>query len=143
MLLSFKYVDLLSIEMQTHTPRGYVSVTAFVNHNNKIKYHFHIKHHFYITTLHKYCFFVFCLYSSYIYLCRVVMWKWCLMWKWYLILLPMPSCSSAFFGFDIYTYILFHFLKCFFIILVSILFLNNSGKFLIKYVMTILFPLQH
>ena len=31
----------------------------------------------------------------------------------------------------------------FFIILVSILFLNNSGKFLIKYVMTILFHLQY
>ena len=44
---------------------------------------------------------------------------------------------------DIYPYILFHFLKCFFIILVSILFLNNSGKFLIKYVMTILFHLQY
>ena len=25
-----------------------------------------------LTTVHKYCFFVFCLYSSYIYLCRVV-----------------------------------------------------------------------
>ena len=34
---------------------------------NKMKYHFHI------TTVHKYCFFVFCFYSSYIYLCRVVM----------------------------------------------------------------------
>ena len=54
---------------------------------NKIKYHIHIKHHFHITTVHKYRFFVFCLYSSYIYLCKVVMWKWCLMWKWYLILL--------------------------------------------------------
>ena len=37
---------------------------------NKTNYHFHI------TTIHKYRFFVFCLYSSYIYLCRVVMWKW-------------------------------------------------------------------
>ena len=35
------------------------------------------------------------------------------------------------------------FFKMFFIILVSILFLNNSGKFLIKYVMTILFHLQY
>ena len=70
---------------------------------NKIKYHFHI------TTIHKYFFFVFCLYSSYIYLCTVVMLKWCLMWKWYLILLPKPSCSCAFFGFDIYPYILSHF----------------------------------
>ena len=37
---------------------------------NKMKYHFHI------TTIHKYHFFVFCLYSSCVYLCRVVMWKW-------------------------------------------------------------------
>ena len=43
--------------------------------DNKIKYHFHIKHHFHITTVHNYFFFVFCLYSCYIYLCRVVMWK--------------------------------------------------------------------
>ena len=50
----------------------------------KMKYHFHI------TTVHKYRFFVYCLYSSYIYLCRVVM------WKWYLILLPKPSCSYTF-----------------------------------------------
>ena len=35
---------------------------------NKMKYHFHI------TTVHKYHFFVFYLYSNYIYLCRVVMW---------------------------------------------------------------------
>ena len=34
---------------------------------NKMKYHFHI------TTVHKYRFFVFCLYSSCVYLCRVVM----------------------------------------------------------------------
>ena len=37
-----------------------------------------IKHHFHITTVDKYCFSVFCLYSSYIYLCTVVMWMWCL-----------------------------------------------------------------
>ena len=42
--------------------------------SHKIKYHFHI------TTLHT------CKYPFYIYLCRVVMWKWCLMWKWYFIL---------------------------------------------------------
>ena len=44
---------------------------------NKMKYHFHI------TTVRKYHFFVFCLYFSYIYLCRVVMWKLCrvVMWK--------------------------------------------------------------
>ena len=48
------------------------------------------------------------------YLCRVVMWKWCLMWKCYFILLPKPSCSCAFFGFDIYPYILFHLKKCFY-----------------------------
>ena len=49
-----------------------------------------IKHHFHITTIHT-CecrFFVFCLYSSYIYLCRVVM------WKWYSILLPNIIISS-------------------------------------------------
>ena len=51
---------------------------------NKMKYHFHI------TTVHKYRFFVFCLYSSCVYLCKVVM------WKWYFILLPKPSCSCAF-----------------------------------------------
>ena len=51
---------------------------------NKMKYHFHI------TTVHKYHFFVFCLYLSCLYLCRVVM------WKWYFILLPNPSCSCAF-----------------------------------------------
>ena len=37
---------------------------------NKMKYHLHI------TTVHKYRFFVFCLYSSCVYLCTVVMWKW-------------------------------------------------------------------
>ena len=97
---------------------------------NKMKYHFHI------TTLHKYRFFVFCLYSSCVYLCRVVM------WKWYFILLPKPSCSCAFLVL-IYTLHTLSFLKMFFIILVSILFLNNSGKFVIKYVMTILFHLQY
>ena len=51
---------------------------------NKMKYHFHI------TTVHKYHFLVFCLYSSCLYLCRVVM------WKWYFILLPKQSCSCAF-----------------------------------------------
>ena len=35
---------------------------------NTIKYHFYIKHHFYITTTHKYHFFMFCLYSSYMYM---------------------------------------------------------------------------
>ena len=97
---------------------------------NKMKYHFHI------TTVHKYSFFVFCLYSSCVYLCTVVM------WKSYFILLPKPSCSCAF---SVLIYIptySFIFLNVF-IILVSILFLNNSGKFLIKYVMTILFHLQY
>ena len=87
--------------------------------------------------VHKYHFFVFCLYLSCLYLCRVVM------WKWYFILFAKAILFLCFFGFDIYPYILFHFLKCFFIILVSILFLKNSGKFLIKYVMTILFHLQY
>ena len=49
-----------------------------------------MKYHFNITTVHKYRFFVFCLYSSCVYLCTVVM------WKWYFILLPKPSCSCAF-----------------------------------------------
>ena len=49
-----------------------------------------MKYHFHITTVHKYRFFVFCLYSSCVYLCTVVM------WKWYFILLPKPSCSCAF-----------------------------------------------
>ena len=49
-----------------------------------------MKYHFYITTIHKYYFFVFCLYSSCVYLCRVVM------WKWYFILLPKSSYSCAF-----------------------------------------------
>ena len=96
---------------------------------NKMKYHFHIR------TVHKYHFFVF--YSSCVYLCRVIM------WKWYFILLPKPSCSCAF---SVLIYIptySFIFLNVFFIILVSIVFLNNSGKFLIKYVMTILFQLQY
>ena len=35
-----------------------------------------MKYHFHITTVHKYRFFVFCLYSSCVYLCTVVMWKW-------------------------------------------------------------------
>ena len=97
--------------------------------SNKMKYHFHI------TTVHKYRFFVFCLYSSYIYLCRVVM------WKWYFILLLKPSCSCAF---SVLIYIpTYSFLKMIFIILVWILFLNNSGEFLIKYLMTILFHLQY
>ena len=52
--------------------------------HNKMKYHFHI------TTVHKYRFFVFCLYSSCVYLCRVVM------WKWYFVLLRKPSRSCAF-----------------------------------------------
>ena len=51
---------------------------------NKMKYHFHI------STVHKYHFFVFCLYYSCVYLSRVVM------WKWYFILLPKPFCSCAF-----------------------------------------------
>ena len=34
---------------------------------NKIKYHFYIKHHFHITTVHNDCFFVFCLYSRHMY----------------------------------------------------------------------------
>ena len=84
---------------------------------NKMKYHFHV------TTVHKYQFFVLCLYSSNIYL-HVC---WVVTWKWYFILLPNPSCSCAFFGFDIYHDIFFHFLKIMFsfIILVLILFLNN------------------
>ena len=49
-----------------------------------------MKYHFHITTVHKYHFFVFCLYLSCLYLCRVVM------WKWYFILLPNPRCSCAF-----------------------------------------------
>ena len=97
---------------------------------NKMKYHFHI------TTVHKYRFFVFCLYSSCVYLCRFFM------WKWYFILLPKPSCSCAF-SVLIYIPTYSFIFKMFFIILVSILFLNNSGKFLIKYVMTILFHLQY
>ena len=75
--------------------------------------------------VHKYHFFVFCLYSSCVYLCRIVM------WKWYFILLPKLSCSCPF---SVLIYIprdiLFHFLKMFFIILVLII-------FLIKYMMTI------
>ena len=51
---------------------------------NKIKYEFHI------TTVPKYRFFVFYIYSNYIYLCRVIM------WKWYFIFLPKPSSSCAF-----------------------------------------------
>ena len=53
---------------------------------NKIKYEFHI------TTVPKYHFFVFYIYSNYniIYLCRVIM------WKWYFIFLPKPSSSCAF-----------------------------------------------
>ena len=49
--------------------------------------------HFHITTVHKYRFFVFCLYTSYIYLCRVVMWKWYL----YLSLLPKQVTISILF----------------------------------------------
>ena len=71
-----------------------------------------MKYHFHITSLHKYRFFVFCLYSSCVYLCRVVM------WKWYFILFLKPSCSCAF---SVLIYIpTYAFI--FFIILVSILY---------------------
>ena len=56
-----------------------------------ISRHFYSLHgHPYDIRPDKYRFFAFCLYSSHIYLCRVVM---C---KWYLFLLPKPSCSCAF-----------------------------------------------
>ena len=100
---------------------------------NKMKYHFHI------TTVHKYHFFVFCLYLSCLYLCRVVLWK-CMVFHF----VAKAILFLCFFGFDIAISLhTLSFFKKFFIILVSILFFRNSGKFLIKYVMTILFHLQY
>ena len=52
----------------TGTGLGWYSVPCFAN---KIKYYFHIKYHFNITIIiYTYLFFVFCLHSSYIYLCE-------------------------------------------------------------------------
>ena len=75
-----------------------------------------VKHHFHITTLHKYTcsFFVFYFNSSYIYLHVHLCMQGCyveVVFN-YVAMVPSQSCSCAFLGLS-YSYILFHFSKCF------------------------------